>query len=137
MCIRDSSIIARLADADGRQVTDTYMTESYFPLAGSFAIISFFEQFFYIFGTSISAGFRLPLRQGLPILALGFAYRVIFQLWFPSRVSTFWASEHCPMFYHDTGTKTQSTAGSDFLVLFLMVYNIWLEERLARRSLGE
>ena len=136
LCMIGFSVIATLSNPTGESLAPL-MAVSYFPHAGGFALAQS-TWAYYLFWTLMIAGFRLPLGAGALLLALSVCMRVMKDL-DPlekrNQIGEFWVLEHCSPFWQIAGTS-HSTLGVQLTVGGLMLYNIWLAERLDRQSLG-
>ena len=135
LCMISFCVIANLSSPTGESLA-SLMAVSYLPHAGGFAFANS-PWAFYLFWTLMIAGFRLPLGAGALLIAMSICVRAIMAL-DPLLMSNHFEAlviEHCSQFWKSQLIQS-NTLGVQSSVAFLMLYNIWLAERLDRQSLG-
>ena len=109
-----------------------WIAADYFPLAGAFMLCTHYVVQTYLFWISITVGLRLSLAPGMLLIVLSIVLENSQPLDLAHMYFEFRISSDCSEFY-----EILKASASLYMAGVLIMYNIWLEERLSRQRLGK
>jgi len=110
-----------------------WMNANYYPRAGGFVLCFNFLIQTYVFWICMTVGLRLSLGPGLLLFMISVGVVVAKPPEFLNDYYTIWVERDCPESFR---AFLRNTPNSHWLAGALVVYNIWLEEKLSRDRLG-